>query len=202
MYALRREAAEAPECVCHGNLLGSSSVAEAYLPRERREARGVDLVVELRNVTESVVRPGKKVSFVERRIRRIVNARSVTIGLAVTFVGLALIGGVIIRFVDDENFPSVGVGIWWALQTVTTVGYGDVVPSTFAGRTIGGLVMVIGIAFISFVTAGVTSTLVQRSAREGSEADRAHQEEIAERIVDQLTELGKRLDAIDSKLAG
>src|SRR4029450_12359308 len=92
------------------------------------------------DVPGSLVKPGKKVSFVERRIRRIVNARSVTIGLAVTFVGLALIGGVIIRFVDQENFPSVGLGIWWALQTVTTVGYGDVVPSTFAGRTIGGLV--------------------------------------------------------------
>jgi voltage-gated potassium channel len=151
---------------------------------------------------ESVVRPGKKVSFVERRIRRIVNARSVTIGLALTFVGLALVGGVIIRFVDDENFPSVGLGIWWALQTVTTVGYGDVVPTSVAGRTVGGLVMVIGIAFISFVTAGVTSTLVQRAAKEESEADRAHQEEIAQRIVDQLTELGKRLDVIDSKLTG
>src|SRR5215218_5071653 len=149
---------------------------------------------------ESVVRPGKKMSFVERRIRRIVNARSVTIGLAVTFVGLALIGGVIIRVVDQENFPSVGLGIWWALQTVTTVGYGDVVPTTVAGRTVGGIVMVIGIAFISFVTAGVTSTLVQRAAREGSEADRVAREEIAERIVDQLTELGKRLDAVDSKL--
>jgi voltage-gated potassium channel len=151
---------------------------------------------------ESVVRPGKKTSFVERRIRRIVNARSVTFGLAVTFVGLSLIGGVIIRFADPENIPSVGVGIWWALQTVTTVGYGDVVPSTLAGRTIGGLVMVIGIAFISFVTAGVTSTLVQRAAKVEGEADRAHQEEIAGRIVYQLTELGKRLDAIDSKLAG
>jgi voltage-gated potassium channel len=154
------------------------------------------------DVPESVVRPGKKTSFVERRIRRIVNARSVTFGLAVTFVGMALIGGVIIRFVDQENIPSVGVGIWWALQTVTTVGYGDVVPSTLAGRTIGGLVMVIGIAFISFVTAGVTSTLVQRAAKEESEADRAHLEEIAQRIVDDLASLDKRLDAIDSKLAG
>ena len=74
-----------------------------------------------------------------------------------TFVFLALIGGILIRFVDHENFPSVGLGIWWALQTVTTVGYGDVVPTTLAGRIIGGVVMVIGIAFISFVTAGVTS---------------------------------------------
>ncbi|TML14289.1 MAG: two pore domain potassium channel family protein [Actinobacteria bacterium] len=134
-------------------------------------------------------------------MRRIVNARSVTIGLAATFVGLALIGGVIIRFVDHQNFPSVGLGIWWALQTVTTVGYGDVVPATTAGRTIGGLEMVLGIAFISFVTAGVTSSLVQRAARAESEADRVHREEIAERIVDQLAELGKRLDAVDSKLA-
>ena len=124
-----------------------------------------------------------------------------TIGLAATFVGLALIGGVIIRFVDHQNFPSVGLGIWWALQTVTTVGYGDVVPATTAGRTIGGLEMVLGIAFISFVTAGVTSSLVQRAARAESEADRVHREEIAERIVDQLAELGKRLDAVDSKLA-
>ncbi len=153
------------------------------------------------DVPESVLRPGRKTSFVERRIRRIVNARSVTIGLAATFVGLALIGGVIIRFVDHQNFPSVGLGIWWALQTVTTVGYGDVVPTTVGGRLVGGFVMVIGIAFISFVTAGVTSTLVQRAAREKSEADRAQREEIAERIVDQLTELGKRLDAVDSKLA-
>jgi len=151
---------------------------------------------------ESTVRPGRRTSFVERRIRRIVNARSVTLGLAVTFVGLALGGGILIRFVDHENFPTVGLGVWWALQTVTTVGYGDVVPTTVIGRTIGGLVMVIGIAFISFVTAGVTSALVQRSARAESEAGRAHQEEIAQRIVGELAELEKRLEAIDSKLAG
>jgi voltage-gated potassium channel len=158
---------------------------------------------------ESVIRPGKPRSVVERRIGKIVNARSVTLGLAVTFVGLALIGGVLIKFVDHENFPSVGLGIWWALQTVTTVGYGDVVPTTLAGRVIGGVVMVIGIAFISFVTAGVTSTLVRRAGEESRAADRAHVIENTQRIVDELAKNGqtladleKRLEAIDSKLAG
>ena len=148
-------------------------------------------------------------SFVERRIRRILNARSVTFGLALTFVGLSLVGGIVIRFVDHENFPSVGLGIWWALQTVTTVGYGDVVPTTLAGRVIGGLVMAIGIAFISFVTAGVTSALVQRAAGVAHEADLATQRQTEQRIVSELdranqalAELGQRLDAIDSKLAG
>jgi voltage-gated potassium channel Kch len=158
---------------------------------------------------ESVIRPGKRKSFVERRIRRIVNARSVTLGLAVTFVALALVGGILIRFVDHENFPSVGLGIWWALQTVTTVGYGDVVPTSLTGRLIGGGVMVIGIAFITFVTAGVTSALIQRAAEPTREADRAHLEESAQRILTEiarngeaLAELRKRLEAIEAKLAG
>jgi len=157
---------------------------------------------------ESLIRPGKKRSLIERQIMRILNARSVTFGLALTFVGLSLIGGILIRFVDHANFPSVGLGIWWALQTVTTVGYGDVVPTTLAGRVIGGLVMAIGIAFISFVTAGVTSALVQRAARQAHEADLANQDETEQRIVGELgrtnqalAELGRRLDAIDSKLA-
>jgi voltage-gated potassium channel len=158
---------------------------------------------------ESVIRPGKQRSVVERRIQKIVNARSVTVGLALTFVGLALIGGLLIKFVDHENFPSVGLGIWWALQTVTTVGYGDVVPTTLAGRVIGGVVMVTGIAFISFVTAGVTSTLVRRAGDESRAADRAHVVQNTQRIIDELAKNGqtladleKRLEAIDSKLAG
>jgi voltage-gated potassium channel Kch len=157
---------------------------------------------------ESVIRPGKQRSVVERRIQRIINARSVTLGLAVTFVFLALIGGILIRFVDHENFPSVGLGIWWALQTVTTVGYGDVVPTTLAGRVIGGIVMVIGIAFISFVTAGVTSALVRRAGEESRAADRAHVIENTQRIIDELAKNGQaladleqRIEAIDSKLA-
>jgi hypothetical protein len=75
-------------------------------------------------------------SLIERRVRRIVNARSVTVGLALTFVGLALVGGLLMWIADPHNFPSVGLGVWWALQTVTTVGYGDVVPTSTAGRVI------------------------------------------------------------------
>ena len=158
---------------------------------------------------ESLLRPGKKPPLVERRIRRIVNAHSVTVGLALTFVALALVGGILIRVVDHQNFPSVGLGVWWALQTVTTVGYGDVVPTTLAGRVIAGLVMALGIAFISFVTAGVTSALVQRAAGAAHKANLANQEQTEQRIVNELgktnqaiSELRQRLDAIDSKLAG
>jgi voltage-gated potassium channel Kch len=203
-----------------GAEIGEAVRADAHQDGSRRRLTGRALIERRRQgestrslnfegMPESVIRPGKQRSIVERRIQRIINARSVTLGLAVTFIFLALIGGIVIRFVDHENFPSVGLGIWWALQTVTTVGYGDVVPTTLAGRVIGGVVMVIGIAFISFVTAGVTSALVRRAGDETRAADRAHVIENTQHILDELAKNGqtladleKRLEAIDSKLAG
>jgi voltage-gated potassium channel len=142
-------------------------------------------------------------SLIDRRIRRIVNARSVTIGLAVTFILLALAGAVVERIVDPHDFPSLGLALWWSLQTVTTVGYGDVVPTTDVGRVIGGLELVFGVSFIAFLTAGVTSAVVEGARTAAHE----RQEQDARDIVQALSEtkaaiaaLDHRLDAIESKL--
>jgi voltage-gated potassium channel len=154
-------------------------------------------------MTDGGLTPGQRPSLTERRIERIVNARSVTIGLAATFIGLALVGAIVMRIADPDNFPSVGLAIWWALQTVTTVGYGDVVPTTDAGRVVGGVEMVIGIAFIAFVTAGVTSTVIQRGEAEAKEAGLAQTQTIIDAMTQTtqaLTELGERLDQIESKI--
>ena len=146
-------------------------------------------------------------SLIERRARRNVNARSVVIGLALTFVGLAFVGAILMRIADPHNFPSLGLAIWWALQTVTTVGYGDVVPTTDVGRVIGGIEMVIGISFITFLTAGVTSTVIQRANAKAQAVERAHDERNAKTILDALdetrgaiTDLAARLDRIESKI--
>jgi voltage-gated potassium channel len=144
-------------------------------------------------------------SLIERRARRIANARSVTVGLALTFVVLAVVGAVVIRIVDEHDFPSFGLAVWWALQTVTTVGYGDVVPTTDAGRLVGGVELVLGVSFVAFLTAGVTSTVVQRGQAGAQDAERAREERDLHTIVDALTEirdaiadLDKRLDDIES----
>ena len=145
--------------------------------------------------------------FIERSVRRIANARSLVLGLSLTFVGLAFIGAIVMRTVDPDNFPSLGLATWWALQTVTTVGYGDVVPTNDVGRVIGSIEMVIGISFITFLTAGVTSTVIQRASAKAQAVERAHSERDAKTILDALvearraiTELDARLDRIESKL--
>ena len=151
--------------------------------------------------------PPTRRSFIERRALRIANARSVVLGLSITFVALGFVGAIVMRIVDPDNFPSLGLAIWWALQTVTTVGYGDVVPTTGVGQVIGGIEMVVGISFIAFLTAGVTSIVIQRGAAEAQAVERAHDELNAKAILDALvetrqaiTELDGRLDRIESKI--
>jgi hypothetical protein len=49
-----------------------------------------------------------------------------------------IVAGLLMTVADHDNFPSVGRGLWWAIQTVTTVGYGDVVPDSTGGPDPGG----------------------------------------------------------------
>jgi voltage-gated potassium channel len=120
---------------------------------------------------------------------------------------LALAGAIVMWLVDSKNFSSFGLAAWWALQTVTTVGYGDVVPTTAVGKVIGSLEMVLGISFIAFLTATVTSTAIERGAAEKQEAALRAATENTQRIIDVLQhtgaavrELNARLDRIEARL--
>jgi voltage-gated potassium channel Kch len=137
---------------------------------------------------------------IERRIRKIANARSITLSLALTFLGLALVGAVAIRFLDENSFPTFGQALWWAVQTVTTVGYGDVVPSGGAGKVIGSIEMVLGVSFISFLTAGVTSAVVQRAQAKGKDEERERDRTETQTLVDALADIRKAIADLDQRL--
>jgi voltage-gated potassium channel len=139
-------------------------------------------------------------NLIERRVVRFIreppSVREAA-GVIVTATVVVVVGaGFLITLVDGEEYPNLGIGLWWALQTVTTVGYGDVAPSEVSGRIVAGAVMLYGIAFIAIVTAVITSTFVARAARE-HDAERAREElsdrELMERRFD---ELERKLDAI------
>lgn len=140
-------------------------------------------------------------ALIERRIRKIANARSITLALAMTFVGLAFAGAISIRFLDEDSFPSFGLAVWWALQTVTTVGYGDVVPAGATGKVIGSIEMVLGVSFISFLTAGVTSAVIQRNQDKRHVEERTQAEQDVERLIDALSEIRTAIAALERKLS-
>jgi voltage-gated potassium channel len=121
---------------------------------------------------------------------------SIRIAASVIVTATALVvvgGGVLIRVIDHSEYPNVWVGMWWSLQTVTTVGYGDVTPAHRSGRLVGALVMLEGIAFLAIITAAITSTFVARAERERSIAEGVEDAELEAR-------LNARFDRLESLL--
>jgi voltage-gated potassium channel len=108
------------------------------------------------------------------------------VALAFTLMSGLLIAGI------DPSIESVWQGIWWAWVTVATVGYGDTVPQSAAGKVFGAVVILFGVGFFSLLTASFSAYFVSRGEIEIEE------EELEE--IDQLNDIERRIDAMEKTL--
>ena len=113
---------------------------------------------------------------------------------------VVVVGGIAMRVFDHKEYSNVFVGMWWALQTVTTVGYGDVTPKHVSGRLIAALVMLEGIAFLTVTIAAITSTFVARAEAERDAAEAVEDQKEEDRIGARLDGLDERLDRVEGLL--
>ena len=118
-------------------------------------------------------------------LRESLSARSAAGIIAGATVVITVAGGILARVLDHRDFHTIGKGLWFALQTVTTVGYGDATPTHTIGRLIAAIVMLSGIGFLAVITASVTASLVDTSRR---------------RVVSDV-DVAQRLDDISERLA-
>ena len=139
-------------------------------------------------------------SFIRIRTQRAVVGRRVFPFLALTTLTVALIAGFVVTIIDKEDFPDFGTAVWWAIVTLGTVGYGDVVPHTGWGRVVGSVVIIVGVTFIAFLTAVVTSLFVEEEQKAHrtliEEAQRADQDETRRLLEDVST----RIAAVETLL--
>jgi voltage-gated potassium channel len=71
---------------------------------------------------------------------------------------------------QDSGFETLGDGLWWCVVTITTVGYGDISPSTAGGKVVAGIIMFIGLSFYALLTSSISSILIDRAGHnEGNE---------------------------------
>jgi len=131
----------------------------------------------------------------DKAVGRAVTPRGAAIVIATATILITFAAGLVMMIIDRENYPSLGSGLWWAVQTTTTVGYGDHVPTTAAGRFLAALVMLFGIGFLAVITAAITSTFVARNAA------RADGMDAEPPTAEQVLELDRRLERIEAALA-
>jgi voltage-gated potassium channel len=135
-----------------------------------------------------------------RFLREPVSVRNAASVIVTATVLIVVGGGIAIRAIDHREYSSIWEGMWWALQTVTTVGYGDVTPKDAAGRIVGAVVMLEGIAFLAIITAAITSTFVTRAQHEQQPSEQT-EETIAQTPTDpQLEQMAAQLERVESLL--
>ena len=112
--------------------------------------------------------------------------------LVLMMLAIMLLAAITVHFLSPRAFTTFGDEVWWAAQTVTTVGYGDVVPATSGGRFIGGIVMFVSVATVSLVTAVVTAGFVAYQQRRLSGEAERHQE-----LREALARIEKRIETLE-----
>ncbi|OPY20584.1 MAG: Voltage-gated potassium channel [Methanomethylovorans sp. PtaU1.Bin093] len=113
----------------------------------------------------------------------------------VTFITVLfiLISGIIFGQIEHEDIFD---GVWWAITTVTTVGYGDLYPHTTYGRIYAISLMLIGIAFASLLTANIASYFVSKDKCDDTKNTIAENE----LILKKLDDLALKIDELDEKI--
>ena len=119
-------------------------------------------------------------------LRQSLTARRAAGIIAGVAVLITVAGGILERVLDHREYHTIGKGLWFALQTVTTVGYGDVTPARSIGRYIAAVIMLTGIGFLAVITASVTASLIESSRRRFADSDAG---------------MTRRLDEVDARLS-
>jgi voltage-gated potassium channel len=130
------------------------------------------------------------------RLQRRVDRKGLRPRLAVFVIVVAWAVGVVVfsvveRIVDPGTFHTIWLAMWWAIQTVTTVGYGDVVPGSPAGKVIASFMMLGGLALFAVVTGAITSAFVAQGQRQRG----------ADPVIQKLNEVSAQVEAVKADLA-
>jgi voltage-gated potassium channel len=94
--------------------------------------------------------------------------RAVWLIVAIIFV-IVLGAAITQRLVEPETFPDFGTALWWSITTVSTTGYGDIVPQSGAGRVVASVAMLLSLALVPVITSLVVTALITRSHERQSE---------------------------------
>jgi voltage-gated potassium channel len=117
------------------------------------------------------------------------------LGLILTVATVLAITAAVLERLIDPAFDTFPQALWFAVTTVSTVGYGDYVPESGAGRVVASALMLTGLGLIPLITSAVVSILVAQRSRESREEELRH----LHQILDQLERLEGRLAGLESR---
>jgi len=108
---------------------------------------------------------------------------------------LVTVTGIAVHETDPTRFPNPWRGLWFAIVTVTTVGYGDTFPTSPLGRVIASFLMIVGIGFLGLATASIAGHFVNQDAEDKHREATDKQDQ----ILTELRRIHQRLDRLEAR---
>ena len=130
-----------------------------------------------------------------KTVRKVLNKNQLGKTLLVSLL-LVFISGTIIASIDPA-FETPADGIWWALVTITTVGYGDYTPVSIPGRAFASVLIIAGVVLFSLITANLAAYFVEKEVEKDVEQETKEEEMYLDKAINQLD---SRLDKIEQQL--
>ena len=146
--------------------------------------------------------PFLRVAFSLRLLRSIFQRGNIgrfVLAAGLMFLNLTTVVYLFERHAPHGNIKTVGNALWWAVVTLTTVGYGDYTPVTWPGRVAATLLMFVGFGVLATVTAQISSSFIDQAARSrakeagGAASEASEQEAQLRGIADQLSRLEEQV---------
>ncbi len=139
--------------------------------------------------------PRRIVGWYERRVeRKGLRPRFAAYLILAAWLLAVVVYGVVEHATDPNTFHTVWLGMWGGVETVTTVGYGDVVPQSTAGKIVASVLMLGGLSFLAIITALITSGFVTRAQADSQAGGR-------DEVLEQLHEISAQLGTVKEQLA-
>ena len=135
-------------------------------------------------------------------LERVFNSRRLRTILGILLFCIVSFG--YLFYMAEPQIKTFGDGVWWALVTITTVGYGDITPFTTLGRLIAGSLMFVGLGLIATVTAIVSAKFIANYVDHHTNDDVLEKLEELEAEIEKLKLLEEdeleKLDELDSEI--
>lgn len=151
----------------------------------------------------TVVFPFLRVLFSLRLLRSVFQRGSLgrfVLAAGLMFLNLTTIVYFFERHAPDGNIKTVGNALWWAVVTLTTVGYGDYTPVTWQGRLAAVLLMFVGFSVLATITAQISSSFIDQAAR--TRARERPGTAAVDGTGDQLAALTEQIARLEERLGG
>jgi voltage-gated potassium channel len=138
-------------------------------------------------------------NLLERRIeKKGLRPRVAASVIATLWILAIVVFGIVEHWVDPDSFGTIWEGMWWATQTVTTVGYGDAVPAQTAGKIIASVLMIGGLSLFAVITGAITSAFVTKAQAETQSGGEATIEAKLEQMTAELAAVREELSRLSA----